>query len=70
MVPVHSMTVSILPPGAKKDGKIVFDYFAILEIILPLIWSLFCLSWENRHYLTYMWMKLHTLPKCSKFFPE
>jgi len=54
MVPVHSMTVSILPPGAKKDGKIVFDYFAILEIILPLIWSLFCLSWENRHYLTYM----------------
>jgi len=27
----------------------------VLDIILPLIWLLFCLSLENRHHLTYMW---------------
>jgi len=32
---------------AKKDGKIVWDYFAVLAIILPLIWILFCLRLEN-----------------------
>jgi len=30
----------------KKNGKIVSDFFAVSAIILPLIWSLFCLSWE------------------------
>jgi len=38
MIPVHSRTVPILPSGAKKNGKIVSDYFAVLVIILPLIW--------------------------------
>jgi len=40
----------------KKNGKIVSDYFAVLSIILPLIWLLFCIILENRHCLTYMWM--------------
>jgi len=44
MIPVHSRAVSILPR----------DYFAVLAIILPLIWLLCCFSLENRHYLTYM----------------
>jgi len=52
MIPVHSRAVFILPSGAKKNGKIVSEYFAVLAIILPLIWLLFCLSLENRHYLT------------------
>jgi len=50
MIPVHSTPVFILPSGAKKNG-IVSDYFAVLFISLPLIWLLFCLSLENRHYL-------------------
>jgi len=54
MIPVRSRAVSILPSGAKRNGKIVSDYFAVLAIILPLIWLVFCLSLENRHYLTYM----------------
>jgi len=29
--------VSILPLGAKKNGKIISDYFAVLAVILPLI---------------------------------
>jgi len=53
MIPVHSRAVSILPSGAK-NGKIFSDYFAVLAIILLLYWLLFCLSLENRHYLTYM----------------
>jgi len=56
MIPVHSRAVSILPSGAKKSGKIALDYFAVLATILLLIWPLFCLSWENRHYLTYTLM--------------
>jgi len=56
MIPVYSRAVFILPLGAKKNGKLVSDYFAVLAIILPLIWLLFCVSLENRHYLTYMWM--------------
>jgi len=52
MIPVHSRAVSILPSGAKKNDKIVSDYFAVLAIILPLIWLLFSLSLENRHYFT------------------
>jgi len=32
----------------------VSDYFAVLAIILLLIWLLLSLSLENRHYLTYM----------------
>jgi len=56
MIPVYSKAVSILPSGAKKNGKIVSVCFAILVVILPLIWPLFCLSWENRHYLTHTWM--------------
>jgi len=36
VIPVHLRAVSILPPGAKKNGKIVSDYFAVdLAIILP-----------------------------------
>jgi len=54
MIPVHSRAVSIFPTGAKKNVKIVSDYFAVLAIILPLIWFLFCLSLKNGHYLTYM----------------
>jgi len=41
---------------SKKNGKIVWDYFAVLAIILLLIWLLLCLSLENRNYLAYMWM--------------
>ena len=51
MIPVHSRAVFILPSRAKNNGKIVWDYFAVLSVILPLIWLLFCLSLENRHYL-------------------
>jgi len=51
---VHSKAVSIFLSGAQKNGKIVLDYFAVLATILTLIWPLFCLSWECRHYLTYM----------------
>jgi len=54
MIPVHSRAMFILPSGAKENGKIVSDYFAVLVNILPLICSLFCLSLENRHSLTYM----------------
>jgi len=54
MIPVHSRAVFILPAGAKKNGKIVSDYCAVLTIILPLVWVLFYLSLKNRHYLTYM----------------
>jgi len=70
MIPVHSRAVSILPSGAKRDGKIVSDYLAILAIILPLIWPLLCRSWENRDYPNYMWILLYALPKCWKFLPE
>jgi len=41
MITVHSRAVFILPSGAKKNGKIVSDHFAVLAIILPLIWLLF-----------------------------
>jgi len=51
MIPVHSQAVFILPSGAKKYGKIVSNYFAVLAIILLLIWLLFCLSLQNRYYL-------------------
>jgi len=54
MIPVQLREVSVLPSGAKENGKIVSDYFADLAIISPLIWLLFCLNWENRHYFTYM----------------
>jgi len=54
IIPVHSRAMSILPSRAKKNGKMVSDYFTVLAIILPLIWLLICLSLENRHYLTYM----------------
>jgi len=37
MIPVHPWAVSILPSGAKNNGKIVSDYFAVLAMILPLI---------------------------------
>jgi len=56
MIPAHSRAVSILPSGSKKNGKIVSDYFAVLDNLLPLIWPWFCLSWENKHYLTHTWM--------------
>jgi len=38
MIPVISRAVFILPSGAKKKGKIISDYFAVLAIILQLIW--------------------------------
>jgi len=44
MIPVHSRAVSILPSGAKTNGKIVLDHFALLATVLPYIWPLFCLS--------------------------
>jgi len=53
-IPVQSRKVSNLPSGTKENGKVVSDYFAVLAITLPLIWLLFCLIWENRHYFTYM----------------
>jgi len=37
MIPVQSRAMSILPSGAKNNGKIVLDYFAVLSTILPLI---------------------------------
>jgi len=43
MIPVHSRA---LPSGAKKNDKIVSDYFAVLAITLPLIWLKFCLDWK------------------------
>jgi len=46
MIPVHSRAVFILPSRAKKNGKIVWDYFAVLVMIFPLIWLLFCLNWK------------------------
>jgi len=46
MIPVHSRPVFVLPSEAKKNGKIISDCFAVLAIILPLIWLLFCLSWK------------------------
>ena len=49
MIPVYSRADTLLPSGAKKNGKIVSDYFAVLAIIFPLIWLLLCLSLENRH---------------------
>jgi len=39
MISVHSRAVSILPSEATKNGKIVSDYFDVLVINLPLIWS-------------------------------
>jgi len=54
VIPVQSSEVSILPSGAKENGQIVSDYFAVLAIILPLIWLLFCPNWDIRHYFTYM----------------
>ena len=36
-------------PQKFACSKIVSDYFAVFPIILPLIWPLFCLSWENKH---------------------
>jgi len=53
MIPIHSRAVFILLSG-QNNGKLFSDYFAVLANILPLIWLLFCLSLENRHYLTYM----------------
>jgi len=36
MIPVYSRAVFILPSGAKKNGKIVPDYFAVdLVVVLP-----------------------------------
>jgi len=36
MIPVHSRALFILPSGAKKNDKIVSDYFAVdLVTILP-----------------------------------
>jgi len=37
MIPVHSTAVSV-PSGAKKNGKIDSDYFAVFVITLLLIW--------------------------------
>jgi len=38
MIPVHSMEESILPPGAKKDGKIVcrFGHYFVIDLVIIL----------------------------------
>ena len=46
MIPVHWRGVFILPSGAKKNGKIISDYFAVLAIILPLIGYYFASVWK------------------------
>jgi len=38
MIPVHSRVVFISPSRAKIMAKKVSGYFAVLAIILPLIW--------------------------------
>jgi len=38
----------------QNSLRLFSDYFAVLANILLLIWLLFCISLENRHYLTYM----------------
>ena len=46
MIPVHSRAVFILPSGAKKNGKIVSDYFAVLAIICSWFGYYFTLVWK------------------------
>ena len=70
MIPVHSRAVFILPLGAKKNGKIVSDYFAVLAIILPLICLLFCLSFENRQYLITCECSCILCPNFENFCPN
>jgi len=65
MIPLHSRAVSILPSGAKNNGKI-----AVLAIILPLIWLLFCLSLENRHYLIACECSCILCPNFEHFCPN
>ena len=60
MIPVHSRVVSILPSGKKKT---------VLAIILPLVWLLFCLSLENRHYLTREYNSM-LCPNFENFCPK
>ena len=69
MILVHSKAVPILPSGTKKDGKIVLDYFVVLAIILPLVWSSFCLSWENRHLPICEWSCI-LCPNVQNFCPN
>jgi len=70
MIPVHSGAVSVLPSGAKKNGKIVFDYFAVLAIILPFVWPLLGFSWENRHHLTCIECSCMVCPNVERFCPN
>jgi len=70
MIPVHSEAAFILPSEAKKNGKIVSDYFAVVAIILPLIWLLFCLSLENRHYLIACECSCILCPNFENFCPN
>jgi len=55
--------------GAKND-KMVSDYFAVLAIILPLIWLLLCLSLENRHYLITCECSCILCPNFENFCPN
>jgi len=66
MIPIHSRAVFILPSGAKKNGKIVSDYFAVLAIIL----LLFCVTLENRHYLITYECCCILCPNCENFCPN
>jgi len=70
MIPIHSRAVFILPSGAKKNGKIVSDYFAVFAIIFPLIWLLFCLSLENRHNLIACECSCILCPNFENFCPN
>jgi len=55
MIPVHSRAVFILPSGAKKNRKIVSDYFAV--------WSLLC-HWFG-YYFASVWKMNTTSLTCE-----
>jgi len=57
--PVHSRAVFILPSGAKMNGH-----------FLLLIWLLFCLSLENRHYLIACECSCILCPNFENFCPN
>ena len=46
MIPVHSRAMFILPSGAKKNCKIVSDYFAVLAIFYCWFGCYFALVWK------------------------
>jgi len=70
MIPVHSMTVFILPSGAKKNGKNSLRLFCRFVHCFAVELVIIYLSLDNRHHLTYKWMQLYKFPKFWKFLPE